>query len=288
MGRHRRRPGLSAEEIERYITIPIEAGVSGIKNPKLILIPYITYGASNPRVLMSGPESKPVFTSVWWDWYRTNASEPYYEREPKPTADGAAINGGLRYIAKTDGRRNNLYERIFVTVSPFYEEALPTIANPPSLRQQEGKEVVWTVTAPSTFQSDHERSRRVRSYGLDKIMQHSHEVTWRDEGDSNTMKLHAAPQKGGDSVLKWYIRAQNDLGWLQGVYSNYTDFCTVNTNWSPDHVLRLSDGEWRRAWPRNYMLKPAKAVEFDEYYAQRIKEKFGVELELEIELVGEW
>jgi hypothetical protein len=79
--------------------------VAGVKNPRLILIPYITYGVSNPRVLMSGPESKPVFTSVWWDWYRTNASEPYYEREPKPMADGAAINGGLRYIAKTDGRR---------------------------------------------------------------------------------------------------------------------------------------------------------------------------------------
>ena len=249
--------------------------VAGVKNPKLILIPYLTYGVSNPRVLMSGSESKPVFTSVWWDWYRTNASEPYYDRELKVTADGAAINGGLRYIARTDGRRNNLYERIFVTVSPVYEETLPTIANPPSLRQQEGKEVVWTVTAPSTFQSDHERSRRVRSYGLDKIMQHSHEVTWRDHADSFTMRIHAAPQKGGDEMLKWYIRAQRGLGWTQGVYTNYCDFAPVNTNWNPDFVQRTPDGEWRRAWWRNYALKPSKAVELDEYYARRIKERYG-------------
>jgi hypothetical protein len=163
-------------------------------------------------------------------------------------------------------------------VSPRYEETLPTIANPASLRQEEGKQVLWTVTEPETFQKDHQRCRQIRSYGLDKIMQHSHEVTWRDEGDSNTLKLHASPQKGGDAMLKWYIQAQNNLGWLQGVYSNYTDFCTVNSNWDPDHVQRLSDGEWRRAWPRNYALKPAKAVEFDAYYAQRIKEKFGVKM----------
>jgi len=34
-------------------------------------------------------------------------------------------------------------------------------------------------------------------------MQHSHEVTWRDGGDSYTLKLHAAPLKGGDAMLKW-------------------------------------------------------------------------------------
>ena len=83
---------------------------------------------------------KPVFTSVWFDWYRTNASEPYFVKEPKVTSDGAEINGGMRYLAKTNGERNNLYERIFVTASPFYEETLPTIANPPSLRQEEGKQ----------------------------------------------------------------------------------------------------------------------------------------------------
>ena len=180
-------------------------------------------------------------------------------------------------LPKTDGLRNNLYERIFVTASPDYAETLPTIANPPSIRQY-GDQYVWTVTAPESWKEDHERSAQIRSYGLDKIMQHSHEVTWRDEGDCNTEKLHASPQKGGDAMLKWYIKSQNAMGWLQGVYSNYTDFCTLNTNWSPDFVQRKTDGEWRRAWPRNYALKPSKAVEFDAYYAKRIKEKFGVKM----------
>jgi len=252
--------------------------ISGVSHPRLVTVPYITYQATNPRVLISGDAASPVFSSIWFDWYRSNASEPYYFDTPKVTSDSAEINGGMRYLPKTDGTRNNLYERIFITNSPNYEETLPSIANPPSVRQEEGKQVVWTVTEPESFVKDHERCARIRSYGLDKVMQHSHEVTWRDEGDSNTMKLHAAPQKGGDAMLKWYIQAQNDMGWLQGVYTNYCDFASVNTNWNPDHVQRMSDGEWRRAWPRNYALKPAKAVEFDEYYAQRIKEKFGVKM----------
>ncbi|MCW5979410.1 MAG: hypothetical protein KIT09_15140 [Bryobacteraceae bacterium] len=250
--------------------------VAGVDDPKLIVVPYITYRYNwNPRVLLS---KGPVFTSVWWDWYRTNASEPYVSETPKAAASGAEVNGGMRYIPKTDGTRNNLYERIFVTNSPVYEETLPTIPNPPSLSRNTAKEVVWTVTAPPTFEADHRNSRLIRSYGIDKIMQHSHEVTWRDDGDSFTMKLHAAPQKGGDARLRWYVAEQEKLGWLQGVYTNYTDFATVNSNWSPDHVQRLPDGEWRRAWPRCYALKPAKAVEFDEYYAKRIHERFGVKM----------
>ncbi|HVN78473.1 MAG TPA: hypothetical protein VMW38_05700 [Terriglobia bacterium] len=251
--------------------------LSGVGQARLITVPYLTYGISNPRVLLWGDPSQPLFASIWFDWYRSNASEPYFG-EPMLKSDSARINGGMRYNPKTDGRRNDLYERIFLTVSPRYEETLPTTANPSSLRKEEGKQVLWTVTEPETFQKDHRRCQMIRSFGLDKLMQHSHEVTWRDEGDSNTMKLQASPQKGGDAMLKWYIQVQNDLGWLQGVYSNYTDFCTVNTNWNPDFVQRESDGEWRRAWPRNYALKPVKAVEFDEYYAKRIKEKFGVKM----------
>lgn len=251
--------------------------VSGITNPRLITVPYITYGVTNPRILMFGPPSKPTFTSVWFDWYRSNASEPYYTNNPKVTTHSAEINGGMRYIPKTNGLRNNLYERIFVTSSPNYAETFPTIANPPSIRQY-GDKYVWTVTEPQSWKKAHERSVRIRSYGLNRIMQHSHEVTWRDAGDCNTERLRAAPQKGGDAMLKWYIKAQNALGWLQGVYTNYTDFCTLNINWNPNFVQRKPDGEWRRAWPRNYALKPAKAVEFDRYYAKRIKEKYGVKM----------
>ena len=253
--------------------------VSGVSSPKLITVPYLTYGSTNPRVLMHGSSQRPLFTSVWFDWYRSNGSEPYYPQTPKVFADGAPINGGIRYIAKTDGHRNPLYERLFVTTSPAYDETLPSIPNPPSLRQKEGAGVVWTVAGEfDTFRGDHARCRKIRDLGLDHIMQHSHEITWRDAGESFTLRLKPAPQKGGADALFWYVHAQNALGWLQGVYTNYTDFATTNENWNPDWVQRDSTGEWRRAWMRCYALKPAKAVEFDQYYAQRIQQKFGTKM----------
>ena len=253
--------------------------VAGVTHPKLITVPYITYEDTNPRVLMSGPEAQPTFTSVWWDWYRTNASAPYAAKQPQVSDDGAPVNGGLKYTPKTDGQRNPMYERVFVTVSPVYEETLPAIPNPPSLRQKEGQAVVWTVAGEiPTFQQDHARSRAIRSYGLEHIMQHSHEITWRDEGDSFTLRLKPAPQKGGEAGLKWYMAAQLGLGWLQGVYTNYTDIGSTNTNFSGDAVQREPDGEWRRAWMRCYAIKPAKSVEWDEYYAQRIERLYGVKM----------
>lgn len=128
---------------------------------------------------MSGPAAKPMFTSIWFDWYRTNASAPYAAKQPEVSVDGAPINGGMVYTPKTDGRRNPMYERIFITASPLYEETLPSIANPPSLGQDEGKSVVWTVAGEDmgTFPRDHARSKAIRAYGLDRIMQHSHEIT---------------------------------------------------------------------------------------------------------------
>ena len=118
---------------------------------------------------------------------------------------------------------------------------------------------MWTVAGDiETFQRDHARSRAIRAYGLDHIMQHSHEITWRDEGDSFTLRLRPSPQKGGEAGLKWYMAAQLGLGWLQGVYSNYTDIGTTNTNFSGDAVQREPNGEWRRAWMRCYAIKPAK------------------------------
>lgn len=74
------------------------------------------------------------------------------------------------------------------------------------------------------------------------------------------------------------MSTQNTLGWLQGVYTNYTDIAPTNTNWTPDNVQRQPDGEWRRAWMRCYAIKPSKAVELDEHYAQRIKSNYGVKM----------
>ncbi|MGC8843228.1 MAG: hypothetical protein ACP5QS_04765, partial [bacterium] len=247
--------------------------------PQLIRVPYLEL--ARPSVLLLKGKT-PVFISCWIDWYNSNASEYYFDSWKK--RDSARFAGGTRYIPKTDGRRNDLFERVFLTVSPLFEEVLPTIANPPSPVGKVAGEHLYhmgwlkEVMSREDFDKEHELCKReLWSYGIRKLMKLSHETTWRDGGESFTLRTKAGPRKGGDEALKEYTKKQQSLGWLYGYYSNYTDFAPVNEYWNEDFVSRLPNNDWRPAWPRCYNLKPAKAVEFDAKLAKIVKEKFGID-----------
>jgi hypothetical protein len=216
-----------------------------------------------------------LFISIWLDWYRSNGSEPFAFPEGQWTPTGLRINGGVRYHPKTDGKRNDLFERVFVTVSPNFEEVLPVIPNPKGLHAHLAVDRLWQETwGPADYEREMERSRRLRAYGITKLIQCNHEITWRDGGESFTLRTRAAPGKGGDEALKRYLAHQKSLGWFAGLYTNYCDFAPVNEHWNPDYVQRTPDGNWRPAWPRCYALKPAAAVMFHEKLAPIIKSKF--------------
>jgi hypothetical protein len=248
--------------------------IHDVTKPKLVLTPFLTISGPGPKVLCCGSPEKPVFASVWADWYRSSGSEMWATDWVQ--ADSARINGGVHYIPKTDGKRNDLYDRIFLTVSPRYEETLPTIANPPSPLGEAAGERLWQESwGPEDYAKEHERSKMLRSYGIDKLTQCNHEIAWRDGGESFTLRTKAAPGKGGDEGLRKYVAEQKSLGWLSGLYTNYADFACVNENWDEDYVGRTPDGEWRMAWPRCYNLKPSRAVELDAKLAPIIQKKFG-------------
>ena len=249
--------------------------ITHVIDPRIIYVPPITYGGTNPCVLLckAGLKGKDAFVSIWPDWYRSNGSELIGAEEA--SGGTARINGSILYHLRTDGVRNPLFERIFLTVTPRFEEALPVVPNPVGLHAKEAVDRLWQETwGPENYAAQMKRSEVIRSYGIDKLIQCNHEITWRDAGESFTLRTHAAPKKGGDEALQNYIAHQLGLGWNSGLYSNYTDFIPVNEHWTPDGVQRLSDGEWRSAWPRCWAEKPMKAVEFDAALAPEIKKRF--------------
>lgn len=243
--------------------------------PAHIQLPYVCFAwQAKPRIAFFGDKTRPRFASVWVDWYRSNGSELWTEQWANENA--VKINGGVRYNVKTNGKRNDLYERVFLTVSHTFEEVLPTIANPPSSRGKQAGERLWQESwGPESYAKEMERSRKLRSYGIDMLTQCNHEITWRDGGESFTLRTKAAPGRGGDKALQEYVAHQKSLGWLSGLYTNYTDFAPVNEHWSEDYVQLTPEGEWRPAWPRNYALKPSRAVELDAKLAPQVKKKFG-------------
>jgi len=76
---------------------------AGLQDARLITVPYITYGrGQNPGIALSRG-ARPLFLSVWFDWYRTNGSEPYSPKPPQVTPSSVELSGGVRYLAKTAG-----------------------------------------------------------------------------------------------------------------------------------------------------------------------------------------
>jgi hypothetical protein len=233
----------------------------------------MNYGGHHLNVLMSKAKT-PYFASVWMDWYRSNASEPF--AVDKIEGDKVQLNGGVRYLPTTDGRRNDLFERFFVTFSPTFEETLATIANPPAKRGREAATRLWQESwGPGNYEQEQQRSKKLRAYGIEMLTQCNHEITWRDEGESFTFREAASPGKGGDEALKRYVAAQRSLGWRSGLYTNYTDFAPVNAYWDVDHVMRRPDGNLVTAWPRCYSPKALFAVEMDRKLAPLIQRKFN-------------
>jgi hypothetical protein len=237
-------------------------------------MPFLNFGSTQPFVLLSRPCNQRAFVGIWPDWYRSQGSE-FYGAESIGTNVGR-IQGGILYHPRTDGTRNPVFERLFLTVSPRIEEVLPTVPNPVGLHAHEAVDRLWQESwGPENFAKQMERSKMLRSYGIEKLIQCNHEISWRDGGESFTLRRNAAPAKGGDQALKEYVAHQRSLDWMAGLYSNYTDYSPVNEFWTPDGVQRGPDGNWRSAWPRCWRLKPLKAVEFDKVLAPYIKRTFN-------------
>lgn len=238
----------------------------GLRDAKLVKVPYLTFGQREPRVVCGGG----VFVFGLLDWYNSDASRLYSRVQTRP--DGSAYyNGGSEYVPRTDGVRNDLRERLFLTVSGDFQEVLPNVPNPPSPMRETASHYLWR----NVGQIQPELCRKYKAYGIDWFMANHHEVVWRDGGESFTLRLKAAPRNVGDARLEEYSALLRELGYRFGLYTNYSDYAPVNENWDEDKVSLLPNGDWQRAWPRNYALKPTYAREFEAYFAPRIHEKFG-------------
>ncbi len=246
----------------------------GLEGPRVVTNPYYVYRSTRPGVAVSGTADEPLFVTGNTDWYRSNSSVMFAEQE---IDEGRVrFQGGTRYIPRTDGRRNDCYERFFVTVSPRYEEMLPTIPNPRSPWYDVTGTRVWNAHGAGNREADRQYWRRVHRYGMTEVVVTDHETMWRDGGESFTFRTRTAPGKGGDEGAYEYARfMQDELGFVYGPYNNFTDLAAVNEYFSIDMVIREPDLQLQRAWPRCYAPKPSRAVEYCEMLAPRIEEKFG-------------
>jgi hypothetical protein len=252
-------------------------GVHGAENPRLVEVPYWTgedLGADRdrPAVLVMGADRKPLFLTTFFDHYHSGASRLFFRTGIEE--DRVWCAGGSRYLPRTDGRRNNCFDRIFVTLSPRFEEVLPTIPNPPSPWRKEAAEYLVCHHGATEREADYAHWKRIKRYGMENVVVLDHEVGWRNSAESFTFRTVPAPGKGGDEGQRKYATQMRDLGYRYGLYNNYTDFAPINEHWDEDMVSRLPDGQWQTAWFRCYAPKPARIATFNERLTPVIQEKF--------------
>ena len=242
-----------------------------VKDPKLFWVPYLAYGVKpkDPRVLYSDG----LFYFAQFDWYYSDASALFATYGID--ANSAAFNGGARYTPKTDGRRNPLRERLFLTASPDVHEVFPTIPNPPSPFKDLQGERLFRVRFGDDRQAEIESAERWRRLGLEKVTVRYHENTWRDECESFTFRVDAAPSQGGNAGLKDMVARVQACDWLVGLYTNYTDLAPVNSYWDEDWTTRDAKGNWLPAWMRCYQAKPMFGVQMEAKLAPQVKERYG-------------
>ncbi len=244
-----------------------------LDHPRLVTNPFYPASGGRPAVVVSGPPDAPLFLTGNTDWYLSNASEPFAGNAIDD--QGVLYNGGTRYLPKTDGKRNDCYERLFLTLSPRYEEMLPTIPNPKSPWMGVTGTHVWRAHGASNRDYDATFWRDCHRWGMTQVVITDHETGWRDGGESFTFRTRPAPGKGGDEGQFKYARImQDELGFVYGPYNNYTDFAPVNEYWSTDLIARTPDNQLQHAWMRCYAPKPARAVEYCARLAPIIQGKF--------------
>ena len=246
------------------------------EDAELVPVPYYTYNrqgvAERPCVISTSCGGVPVFVSATADWTQSNASELFPARNG---GDCISANGGVIYRPKTDGKRNDVYERFVWTVSTNFAATLPTVPNPVSPWKHITGTSAWQAYGAGNRAKDCEYWRKIRRMGMKRITVNDHESGWRDGDESFTFRSDPAPLKGGDKGQYDYARHMIDkLGFRYGPYNNFTDLAPVNAYWKADNVLRQSDGSYRESWARCYSPKPLFGLEMCEKLTPVIQDKF--------------
>jgi len=243
--------------------------VSGAVNPELIGVPYLI----GPKVLKTGPENNPLFMTSLVDYYRTGSSGLYFNGGDDK--GGIYCNGGSYYVPKTNGKRNDCFERLFLTISPRFEETLPAIPNPKAIARDDAANHLVCYYAVYDRDEDYKYWKNAARFGINKVVMLDWEVCWRDDAESFTYRSSAAPGKGGDEDLSEYVSKVQALGLRYALYNNFVDYAPVNALWDEDMVIRLPNGGWQQAWFRTYSAKPAKAVKLSRLISKNAKRKFN-------------
>ena len=223
--------------------------VEGLTDARAIEVPYLTYGTGYGPWVAGGSG---LFVSVLADWYHCECSR-IDGAVPKTSGDGGlALMNGTDYLPLTNGRRNDLRERVLVTVSPELAEVLPNIPHPASPHMERLAKYAFIMVGHirPTF------LKTIKRYGLDHVIACDFArfyVEHFPEGFAGRWRPHPLLTM---EQIQDYRKVVKGLGYLFAAYSDIRDYFPLNEFWDEDCVSLDSRGDLVEGWYGNFRTKP--------------------------------
>ena len=182
-------------------------------DPRLFQLTYLNNRWNYPRIMVTND----YFVSVFLDWYYSDASS-LIEGTAMGGVDGAKvynktsarIMGGSFYHNLTNGKRNPVYEKMYITVSPELHDVMPHINNPPSHMIEVSKNLVCSTRAyalqgnPKHADEEIALWKKMHDYGATDMFVRFHSGILRTPVESNNIafQLDGGYQNGGDATVR--------------------------------------------------------------------------------------
>jgi len=239
--------------------------VKGLPDARPVEIPYLRYGQGWCTPVACGGG---LFVSVLPDWYHSDCSM-VNGSVPKPD-DGVGLMVGTEYRPLTDGRRNDLKERVMVTVSPEFADVLPSIPHPPSPHMERLAPAMFCMVGylrPNFLKT-------IKRYGIDHVITCDFARFYVQDfaaGFAGRWRPHPSLTL---KQIRDYRKTIKDLGYLFGAYSDIRDWFPLNEFWDENCVSLDSQGDLVEGWYGNFRTKPNYLPVLARLVGEKVREHY--------------
>lgn len=179
-------------------------------------------------------EAEDLFVNAFLDWTQSSAS--------------AHENARADYLARTDGTRNPLHQRVVFTAAWHLAETLPNIPNPASpFREHLADKIVLDIWG-GRFDDIARNLTTLHDYGINNCIAIIHD--WQRSGYDNALPAHvpANEKLGGDAAMKKLVNTAKQLGYDIALHENYVDYYPNYEGFTLSDVSLDPDGDRVKAW----------------------------------------
>lgn len=247
--------------------------VSGLEDGRQFFVPYLLINRIE-HIYTDGPYmacGNGVFVSVLPDCFNSDFS--YVEPKVGSPADGLIpLMKETQYIPLTSGKRNDLRDRILISVSPEFADVLPNARNPISPNREKMSKWIYF----HSYYTDISLFSTLKRYGMDNLIAGTHNMHQAGSGQKDystiSCRWRPRPEYGFQNWIE-YRKSLKDLGYLFSTYTYFPSVSPINEYWSENKIALKSSGAlYRGWWYGEYMLKLKDSINIARAVGQITKE----------------